>query len=125
MCARMGFIEVDEDDEEVVLYPKLSCTRLALRDNADTFDALFNLYNKGSLDIDVILELLNIDPVATLEKLRRDTFDLNDPAFNEVMRGIYGEVGRALAENSDVVEIIAKNLKLKYEKPEEEGGGRF
>jgi hypothetical protein len=125
MCARMGFIEVDEDDEEVVIYPKLSFTRLALRDNADTFDALINLYNKGSLDIDVILELLNIDPVATLEKLRRDTFDLNDPTFNEVMRGIYGEVGRALAENSDVVDIVAKNLKLKYEKPKEEGGGRF
>jgi hypothetical protein len=125
MCARMGFIEVDEDGEEVVIYPKLSFTRLALRDNADTFDALFNLYNKGSLDIDVILELLNIDPVATLEKLERDKFTLNDPTFNEVMRGIYGEVGRALAENSNVTDIIAENLGLDYEKPEEEGGGRY
>ncbi|MDB4278161.1 hypothetical protein N9917_01025 [Deltaproteobacteria bacterium] len=125
MCARMGFIEVDEDGEEVVVYPKLSFTRLALRDNADTFDALFNLYNKGSLDVDVILELLNIDPVATLEKLNRDKFTLNDPTFNEVMRGIYGEVGRALAENSDVTKIIADNLGLDYNEPEEEGGGRY
>ena len=125
MCARMGFIEIDEDGEETVIYPKLSFTRLALRDNADTFDALFNLYNKGSLDIDVILELLNIDPVATKEKLERDLWTLNDATFNEVLRGIYGEVGRALAENSNVADIIAQRLGLDYEKPSEDDGGRF
>lgn len=125
MCARMGFIEEDEYGNEQVLYPTLSFTRLALRDNNDTFDALFNLYQKGSLDVDIILELLNIDPVATKEKLERDLFTLNDGSFNEVLRGIYGDVGRALAENSDAVEIIAKNLGLEYAVPEEDGGGRF
>ena len=123
MCARMGFIEEDEFGVEHVVYPTLSFTRLALRDNNDTFDALFNLYQKGSLDIDIILELLNIDPVATKEKLERDMFTLNDGAFNEVLRGVYSEAGRALAENSDAVEKIAENLGLKYEKPEEDGGG--
>jgi len=122
MCRRMGFIEEDEDGRDVVIYPKFSFTRLALRDNADTFDAMLNLYQKGSLDIDAILELLNIDPVATKEKLDRDKFTLNDAAFSEVLRGIYGEAGRALAADSDVLEIIAKNLGLKYEKPKEEGG---
>ena len=125
MCARMGFIEEDEYGNEHVVYPTLSFTRLALRDNNDTFDALFNLYQKGSLDVDIILELLNIDPVATKEKLERDMFTLNDSQFNEVLRGIYGEAGRALAENSDVLEKIAENLGLTYEKPEEDGGGRF
>lgn len=123
MCARMGFIEEDEYGNEHVVYPTLSFTRLALRDNNDTFDALFNLYQKGSLDVDIILELLNIDPVATKEKLERDMFTLNDSQFNEVLRGIYGEAGRALAENSDALEKIAENLGLTYEKPEEEGGG--
>ena len=123
MCARMGFIEEDEFGAEHVVYPTLSFTRLALRDNNDTFDALFNLYQKGSLDIDIILELLNIDPVATKEKLERDMFTLNDGSFNEVLRGVYSEAGRALAENSDAVEKIAENLGLKYEKPEEDGGG--
>jgi hypothetical protein len=122
MCWRMGFIEEDEDGEEIVIYPTLTFTRLALRDNADTFDHLFNLYQKGSLDIDVILELLNIDPVATREKLRRDLWGLNDATFNEALRSIYSEVGRSLAENSDVAEIIAKKLGIKYEKPSEEGG---
>ena len=124
MCARMGFIEEDEDGIEQVIYPQLSFTRLALRDNQDTFDALFNLYQKGSLDIDIILELLNIDPELTKEKLQRDLFDLNDSSFNEALRGIYSDVGRALAENSNAAEIIAEKLGLEYNKPDE-GGGRF
>ena len=122
MCKRMGFIEEDEDGEEVVIHPTLSFTRLGLRDNQDTFDALFNLYQKGSLDVDVILELLNIDPQLTKQKLERDMWTLNDSQFNEVLRGIYGEAGRTLSENSDVMEIIAKNLGLKYNPPTEEGG---
>jgi len=124
MCKRMGFIEEDEDGEEVVIYPSLSFTRLGLRDNNDTFDALFNLYQKGSLDVDVILELLNVDPQLTRQKLDRDKFTFNDSQFNEVLRGIYSDVGRSLAENSDVTDIIAKELGLKYSKPTE-GGGRF
>lgn len=123
MCARMGFVEEDEDGEEVVVVPTLSFTRLALRDNRDTFDALYNLYTKGSLDIDTILELLNLDPVAVKERLERDLFTVNDANFNEVLRGIYGDAGRAIVENSDVSDKIAKVLKLKYAKPAE--GGRF
>jgi hypothetical protein len=125
MCRRMGFIEVDEDGNETVISPSLSFTRLALRDNADTFDALFNLYNKGSLDVDVILELLNIDPHTTNEKLKRDVFTLSDATFNEVLRGIYSEAGRKLAEDSDVVARIAEHLKLKYSPKKEEEAGRF
>lgn len=124
MCRRMGFVEEDEDGDEVVIYPTLSFTRLGLRDNNDTFDALFNLYQKGSLDIDVILELLNVDPQLTKKKLERDKFTFNDSQFNEVLRGVYSDVGRALAENSDAAEIIAKQLGLNYVK-KEEGGGRF
>jgi hypothetical protein len=123
MCERMGFVEEDEDGIEYVVVPKLSFTRLAVRDSADTFDHLFNLYSKGSIDIDVILDLLNIDPVTTYEKLKRDLFTLNDPTFNEVLRGIYSRSGDDIVENSDVAKIIAEKLGLKYEK--EEGGDRF
>jgi hypothetical protein len=122
MCARMGFVEEDEDGIEVVIVPTLSFTRLALRDNRDTFDALYNLYTKGSLDVDTILELLNLDPVTVREKIERDLFTVNDPTFNEVLRGVYGDAGRAIAENSNAAERIAEVLGLKYEKPQEEGG---
>lgn len=122
MCARMGFIEEDEDGEERVIVPTLSFTRLALRDNRDTFDALYNLYTKGSLDVDTILELLNLDPVAVRERIERDLFTVNDPTFNEVLRGVYGDAGRAIAENSDAAEKIAKVLGLTYSEPKEEEG---
>ena len=125
MCRRMGFIEKDEDGEEHVVVPSLTFTRLALRDNRDTFDALYNLYQKGSLDVDTILELLNLDPVAVREKIERDLFTVNDPTFNEVLRGIYGDAGRALAENSNAAEKIAEALGLDYAPPEEEGDKRF
>jgi len=123
MCRRMGFVEEDEDGDLMVIYPTLSFTRLGLRDNAETFDALFNLYQKGSLDIDVILELLNIDPVTTREKLERDLWTINDPTYNEMMRGIYSSAGDKLVEGSPIVEIIAEKLGLEYKEPEE--GGRF
>lgn len=124
MCRRMGFVEEDKDGNEIVIYPKLSFTRLALRDNQDTFDALFNLYQKGSVDVDTVLELLGLDPVATREKIERDLFTVNDALFNEVLRGIYGEVGRALADPnvSDVAAKIAEHLRLRYTKPKAEGG---
>ena len=125
MCKRMGFIEEDDDGEERVVHPTLTFTRLGLRDNQDTFDALFNLYQKGSLDVGVILELLNIDPELTKAKLAQDAFTLNDSTFNEVLRGIYSAAGNSLAENSDAIEKIAKHLGLKYAKPAQDGGGRF
>ena len=128
MCQKMGFVEEDEEGEEVVIHPSLSFTRLGLRDNQDTFDALFNLYQKGSLDVDIILELLNIDPETTRNKLQRDLFTLNDSTFNEVLRGIYSGAASTLTENSDAIEKIAKSLNLKYEKPkpaDDGGGSRF
>jgi hypothetical protein len=125
MCRRMGFVEEDEDGEMVVIHPSLSFTRLGLRDNQDTFDSLFNLYQKGSIDIDIILELLNVDPESTKRKLERDMWTMNDSQFNEVLRGIYGEAGRMLAENSEVIEKIAANLGLEYKPPADDEGGRF
>jgi len=125
MCRRMGFIEYDEDGEEVVIHPRLSFTRLALRDNQETFDTLFNLYQKGSLDIETILDLLNLDADTVREKLERDTFTLQDATFNEVLRAVYSRVGDALAESSDAVQRVADVLGLKYTKPKEEGMSRF
>jgi len=125
MCARMGFVEEDEDGNLEVVVPKLSFTRLALRDNNETFDALFNLYQKGSLDIDTILDLLNIDPVTVSEKLKRDFATFNDATFNEVLRGMYTAVGTALGDNSNLADMIAERLGLNYAKPKEEGQSRF
>jgi hypothetical protein len=127
VARRMGFVEQDEWGQEVVLYPKLQFNRLPLQDSQDMFDALFNLYQKGSVDVGVILELLNIDPDDTRTRIERDLFTVNDPLFNEVVRAIYSEAGRLLAEKSDIGDKLAKYLKLGM-KPEPEGEapeGRF
>lgn len=118
VARRKGFVEKNKWGGEVVLYPKLSFTRLPLRDSQDTFDAMYNLYQKGSLSIDVILEMLNIDPSDTRLKIERDVLTVSDATFNEVLRSLYSEVGRVLAEKTDVMERIAKYLKLEL-KPEE------
>lgn len=118
---RKGFIEKDKWGEEIVLYPKLSFTRLPLRDSQDTYDALFNLYQKGSIPIDVILEMFNLDPVDCREKLERDLFTVNDSTFNEVVRGMYGSIAQKIVDETDIAERIAEYLKLKM-KPKDEGG---
>lgn len=123
MCDRMGFVEVDDFGDRKVIYPRLSFTRLALRDNQETFDAMFNLYQKGSLPIEFIYELLNIDPDVAHKKLLEDSMTIRDPNFNEIYRSLYSDAGRELVENSNAMEIIAKHLRLEYQKPEEEGGG--
>lgn len=125
VARRKGFVEKDKWGEEVVLYPRLSFTRLPLRDSQDTYDALFNLYQKGSISIDLILEMFNVDPHDTRIKLERDMFTVNDSTFNEVLRGIYGAIGGTIAEQSDVADRVTKYLGLKKKEQPAEAESRF
>ena len=126
IARRKGFVEKDKYGDEVVLFPKLSFTRLALRDSQDTYDALYNLYNKGSVPIETVLEIFNLDAEDIKEKIEADLFTVNDASFNEAIRGLYGEVGRALSETTNVNDLIMKYLKLKKkEEPPAEDEGRF
>lgn len=108
-----GFVEQNEYGDLEVLYPRLAFTRLSIRDNEAVFADLFNLYQKGSLPIEFILELYNIDPTDVKEKLLDDVFTLNDANFNEVLRGIYMEAARSLANEPDVKMKIAESLNIK------------
>ncbi len=120
MCRRMGFMAM-EDDREFVVYPRLSFTRLSIRDTADTYDALFNLYTKGSVPVSTILDLLNVDSDTAREELERDFMTMNDPNFNEAIRNIYSRVGDLIGERSDAADKMTSYLGLKL-KPEPEGG---
>lgn len=130
VARKKGFVEYDEFGNEVLLYPKLSFTRLAVRDNRDTFDSLFNLYQKGSLSVNYILELFNLDPVSVRERLEEDMFTVNDSTFNEAVRSALSEVGRNIVTNSDFAEKFIRYIgkvsqfPIQYVEPEE-GGGRF
>lgn len=123
---RKGFVEINEWGDEEPLYPKMSFTRLALKDTQDLYDALFSLYQKGSLPISVILELFNLDPEDVKEQVEQDLLTLNDASFNEILRSAYSEVGRALVEKSpDLMNRVAKAMGIKIDTtpPKEEDGG--
>ena len=127
VAIKKGFIEYDDYGNEIVLYPRLSFTRLAIRDNEQFFDAAFQLYQKGSLSIDLILDILNIDPASTREKLEHDLFTVNDSQFNEVLRNLYTNVSTALVENTDFTAKMAEYLGLKMAEKAQaaEGASRF
>jgi len=125
VARRKGFVEKNQWGGEVVLFPRLSFTRLPLRDSQDTYDALFNLYNKGSIDISLILEMFNIDPDDTRVKLERDLFTVNDALFNELMRGIYGAASNELVTKTDVTDRLIKTLGLKKVEQEAPPDDRF
>lgn len=122
VAEKKGYYEVDEFGNKILLYPKLKFTRLALRDNSELQDFMFNLYQKGSLPISYIYELLNIDPHDASAELRRDLFTPRDSTYNELVRALLTEVGNKLATDSNIAEKIAEDLGLELKKEE---GDRF
>jgi hypothetical protein len=123
IARKKGFIEYDDYGNEILLYPKLSFTRLAIRDNEQFFDAAFQLYQKGSISIDLILDILNIDPDSTKRKIEQDLFTVNDSIFNEVMRNLYTSAAQPLVEKTNVVQKIAEYLKLDMTEEEAPSAG--
>ena len=126
VARKKGFVEEDKFGREKLVYPKLSFTRLAIRDNDEFFNQIFQLYNKGSVSIDVILDMLNIDAEATSKKVKADLFTVDDFAYNQLMSNMYSAAGQALVEKYNVTERLADYMNLsELEVPPEggEGGG--
>jgi hypothetical protein len=124
VAEKKGFWEEDEFGNKVLLYPKLQFTRLALRDNTELQDFMFNLYTKGSLPISFILELLNIDADEVLDQLRRDMWTPNDANFNEFVRAVLTKAGEMAVDDTDVLEKISKaaGITVKADKDSRFGG---
>lgn len=124
VARKKGFIEKDKYKREKLIYPRLSFTRLAIKDNDTYFDQAMQLYNKGSISIDIILDMLNIDPISTRKKIEADLFTVNDFAFNQFMSNLYATAATAMVERYDISEKIAQYIKvnpLPPPKPGEEG----
>lgn len=120
VAKKKGFVEKDKYGREKLIYPKLSFTRLAIRDNETYFEQAMQLYNKGSISIDVILDMLNVDPVSTRKKVEADLFTVNDFAFNQLMSNMYVTLGTAMVEKTDVLSKLASYLNLtEVEQPAE------
>lgn len=104
-------------------YPLVGFNRLTIRDNAEVFESLFQLYQKGSLPVDIIYELFNLDPKEVSDKLYQDLFTVKDSQFNEFIRGVLNDSSRAIGESSDLKDKIAEYLKLKMQPPQGMDGG--
>ena len=124
VAEKKGFFEIDESGNKTYIYPKLQFTRLALRDNSELQDYMFNLYQKGSLPISFILELLNIDSDETLEQLKLDMFTPNDSTFNEFLKTLLQKAGDKAIDETDVLEKLAKSSGLKLTKKKSDRFGK-
>lgn len=121
VAIRKGFVEKDRWGNEIPIYPRLKFNRMALQDNQEVFEALLNLYQKGSITIDFILDLFNIDASEVEEKLKRDFGTLSDSNFNEATRNALGDIGTRLATETDLMDRIVKHLGLTAKPAAEEG----
>jgi hypothetical protein len=112
IAMKKGFYEVDKWGRPRWIYPKVTFSRLALRDSGDTYDMLFNMYAKGSLPVDIILDFLNIDAEDCKRKLEDNLFTVNDSKFNEMLSTIYNGAGEWIMNKTDVGKRITKGLTL-------------
>jgi hypothetical protein len=124
VAKKKGFVEKDKYGREKLIYPKLSFSRLAIRDNDSFFEQVMQLYNKGSVSIDVILDMLNIDPASTRKKIEADLFSVNDFAFNQFMTNLYVAAATDMVQKYNVNERLATYLDLEQLPPQPaEGAG--
>lgn len=126
VARRKGFIEVDEYGNENVIYPKLTFTRLSIRDNDAVFEQVMQLYNKGSLPIEDVYDILGIDADAATAKLDDAMLTVKDATFNDLLRGVYQSVAQAVVDRTNILEKAASALHLTVNPPaapEGEGGG--
>jgi intein/homing endonuclease len=128
IAKRNNFWGVDEFGHKILLYPRVRFSRLSLRDYADQFADMFNLFQKGSISIRPLLDLLNIDPEDAKVSVEEDLFSVFDPDMGELKRNLFSQAAQALVEQSDILQKLAAKLGLKFtpkapEVPEEGGEG--
>lgn len=121
VARKKGFVETDKYGNEHLIYPKVSFTRLSIRDAGETFDQVFQLYNKGSVPIDVILEMLNIDPEIAGKRLTADLMTVNDSSFNAFLSAAYGAAGNDFAGKTNLIQKLAGVMGLDYVEQAAEG----
>ena len=128
MAEANEFYEYDKFGVKKYLYPKISFNRLTIRDNAEVFDSLFQLYQKGSLPVDILYDLYNLNAEEINEKLKQDMFTPKDSQFNELVRSAYNACSQTLP-NSNLPKVIIESLKgpngekIEVQEEQQDNGG--
>lgn len=97
---------------KVYLHSQLRFNRLSVRDNAEVYEQLFQLHQKGSLALRYLLDIHNIDPEENAAALLEDIMTVRDPVFNRVLEGIYQVVAEPLVQNTDIIDRVIKGMNL-------------
>lgn len=128
MAKQNDFYEQDQFGNKIWLYPRLSFSRLTIRDNAQVFDSLFQLYQKGSLPISYLYQVFNLDEDEINQKLKQDMFTVKDATFNDLIRGVYSDITSKISQQTDLADQIIKTMvgpqgkPLKKVAPQQQGG---
>ena len=128
IAMKKGFYEIDMYGRPRWIYPSISFGRMALRNSGETYQMLFDLYQKGSVPVEVLLELMDIDPEVCRKKLEEDLFTVNDSKFNAFLEQLYGNIANTeqFVKETDLFDRVKKTLGLKEKEIEDaelEGSG--
>ncbi len=121
LAMKKGFYEIDKWGRPRWIYPKVTFSRMALRDSGDLYDMMFNLYAKGSLPVAIIYEFLNIDPEDCKRKLEDDLFTVNDSKFSELLSNLYNSMAELILSKSDLLKRVIEGLTLNEVDSDNEG----
>ena len=125
VARKKGFYEIDRFGNKKLLYPKLTFSRLALKDNQEVFGQLLDLYQKGAVPVSYILDLFNIDDKAAYAELQKDLFTPKDSTYNDFLRAIGTSMAEKFGAQTNVFDVFLKNLAstgVKQQAAPQEGG---
>lgn len=108
IALRKGFVIVNGWGEKQVVHPQLSFSRIDLRADA-MLDVLNNLYLKGSLPVEVIYELLNLEPEEMRRGIIRDSGTPMDPVYNDLIRDLFSSAGPSIFQQTDFLDKVIRN----------------
>jgi len=111
IALRKGFVGLDEWGNIKLFHPKLTFSLLNLR-SAEYFEMLMNLYQKGSLNIDIIYDLLNLDGDGIIHALKQDLWTLKNDKFNVIVEDLLHAAAEKMAAETDFAERIMEGLGL-------------
>lgn len=128
IALRKGFISIDAWGSPRLIYPKATFSKISIR-NDDVYDILFTLYQKGSLPVTILYDILNIETEDIERGIKDDLFTVLDPNFNDIIQDILGNASDDIYSETDIKERLIESMNLtvkeRTDEEDEDSGGGF